>query len=253
MTAPEALATRALSRRYGARKALDDLTLSVPTGAFYAFVGPNGAGKSTTVRILAALIRPTSGSARVLGLDVERSALDIRRRIGVVPDFPVLFDSLSPRENILRLSRLRRIDDGAARRRLEELAAGLGMSEHLDTPVEALSHGTRKKAGLASAMIHGPGLLFLDEPFEGIDPLSARGIRRMLEALRQRGVTIFLTSHVLPLVESLATHVGIIDGGRLLASGTLEEILAGNGSLEDALLDRLGAETATPTLDWYQP
>ena len=252
-TAGPAIDTRGLVRRFGAITALDRVDLAVPRGAFFALVGSNGAGKSTTVRILTGLLAPGEGTVRVLGENPRKAGAVLRQRIGVVPDFPVLYDVLSPRENIVRLSALRGLTREEAERRLEELAVALALDEHLDQSVRSLSQGTRKKAALAAALIHGPSLLFLDEPFEGIDPVAARGIRNMLEALRQRGVTIFLTSHVLPLVESLATHVAVIDEGRVLTSGPLTEVVGRHDTLERAILEALGVPPDVPTMEWYLP
>ena len=161
--------------------------------------------------------------------------------------------AVAMRENIVRLSALRGLARDEAERRLEEVAGALALGEHLDQSVRALSQGTRKKAALAAALIHGPSLLFLDEPFEGIDPVAARGIRNMLEALRQRGVTIFLTSHVLPLVESLATHVAVIDEGRVLINGALAEVVGSHDTLERAILETLGIPPEVPEMEWYLP
>ncbi|MDH3283770.1 MAG: ABC transporter ATP-binding protein [Acidobacteriota bacterium] len=250
---PAAIRCRGLTRRYGTVNALDGLDLEVPPGAVYAVIGPNGAGKSTAVKVFCGLVPFHDGACTVLGLDPRRDAVTLAARIGVVPDFPVLFDVLSPRENVLRLARIRGIEGNEAGRRLDQLARALLADGELDRPVAALSNGAKRKAMLLAAMIHAPPLLFLDEPFEGIDPFSARTIREMLERLCARGVTVFLTSHVLPFVESLASHVGILSSGRLIASGTLDDVVAESGSLETAMLETLGTSSSAPDLEWYTP
>lgn len=249
----KAIVAEGLIRRFGTVAALDGLNLSVPGGSFFALVGSNGAGKSTTVRVLSGLLAPTSGRVRILGLDPVEQGRALRSIVGVVPDFPVLYEVLTPRENISRLSRLRGVCSKEISPRLEELAEALSLEDYLDQPVKGLSQGTRKKASLAAALIHGPSLLFLDEPFEGIDPIAAHGIRCMLNLLRERGVTVFLTSHILPLVESLATHVAIIDEGRVRVCGDLEQVMGAHPSLEHAILDQLGAPREIPKLEWYLP
>lgn len=240
-------------KRYGSRLALDGMAFSVGTGSCYALLGSNGAGKTTTVRLISTLIRADAGSIEVAGLDVSRFPHRVRELIGVVPDFPALFEPLTPRENALQIARLRRIDLREANQRIVELAAALALEAHLDLPVTQLSHGTRKKATLLVAMLHAPRVLILDEPFEGVDPVATIAIRELLERLRQRGVTIFLTSHVLPLVETMATDVAVIDRGRLLAAGPIEQVVADHGSLESAFQTLVGGAAATAELAWYQP
>ncbi len=246
------LEVRGLTRRFGADLALDGVDLSVPRGSLFALVGPNGAGKTTTVRILSGLLRRDGGDVRVLGIDPSRDPFRVRELIGVVPDFLPLWEPLTARENLREIARLRGIEDGETARRVEDLARVLGLGEALDRPILHLSHGTRKKAILAAAMLHAPPLLFLDEPFEGIDPLAARTIRHILAALRQRGVTVLLTSHVLPLVESLATHLAILDRGRIAASGPIDRVLEGR-TLEEAFVATVGEPGPAPDLAWYRP
>lgn len=248
-----AILVSGLRRRFGAVDALCGIDLIVPRASFFALVGPNGAGKSTTVRILSGLISRSSGQVRVLDRDPEKDSTGLKQLIGVVPDFPAVYGELSPRQNLMRICQLRGMNVEETKRRAEEITAALSLEAHVDRPCKTLSHGTRKKTVLAAAMIHAPSLLFLDEPFEGIDPVSAHTIRRMLEQLRTRGVTIFLSSHVMPLVESVATHVAILAEGSIRVSGTLEEAIGSHATLEEALLATLGGNERLPDLEWYQP
>jgi ABC-2 type transport system ATP-binding protein len=252
-SADTVILARELRRSFGAVTALDRIDLDVPRGAFFALIGPNGSGKSTTVRLLSGLLSRDGGILSVLGRDPESERTAVAQRIGIVPDFPVLYDVLTARENVLRIAGLRGLSRRDAELRLDELAHALGMGAELDSPVHALSTGTRKKGALAAAMIHAPALLFLDEPFEGIDPVAAHAIRGMLTRLRERGTTIFVTSHVLPLMEALATDVAILHEGRRLLSGPIERLLDGEESLEKIMLERLGAVDRVPELGWYRP
>ena len=245
-----AIETAGLTRVFGDKLAVSDLALAVPQGAFYGFLGPNGAGKSTTIKMLTGLLAPTSGRARVLGLDLARDPLDVKRQIGVVPDGLGLFERLSGAEQLRIHGQLYGLERREAARRAEELLATLDLAGDAGKLVGEYSHGMKKKLALACALIHGPRLLFLDEPFEGIDAVAVAGIRRLLVELVGSGaVTIFLTSHVLEVVERLVTHVGIIREGRLAAHGTLEEV-RGTGSLEEVFIRTVGEEAGPVGLSW---
>ncbi|BDG06623.1 ABC transporter ATP-binding protein [Anaeromyxobacter oryzae] len=246
-----AIETHGLSRSFDGRPAVQDLALHVPVGAFYGFLGPNGAGKSTTIRMLTGLLAPTAGRARVLGHDLDADPLGVKRQVGVVPDGLALFDRLSGAEQLRIHGQLYGLERAVAARRTDELLDALELTAHAGKLVGDYSHGMKKKLALGCALIHGPRLLFLDEPFEGIDALAVSGIRGMLQDLVARGaMTIFLTSHVLEVVERLVTHVGIIHGGRLVAEGTLEEV-RGAGSLEEVFIRTVGEERAPrPGLSW---
>ena len=254
---PQVIQTHQLTRLFGGRPALDGLTLEVPEGSFFGFLGPNGAGKSTTINILTGLLGPSGGSARVLGFDVETQGLEIKRRIGVVPDGLHLFERLSGEEHLRFVGEVYGLAPAEARRRADQLLAAMDLTADNAKLVSSYSHGMRKKLALACALIHEPRILFLDEPFEGIDAVATRELRELLQKLvASHRVTVFLTSHVLEVVDKLCTHVGIIDKGRLAACGTLEELRRGAGgasrSLEDLFLDTVGAERddATAGLDW---
>ncbi|HEX9400488.1 MAG TPA: ABC transporter ATP-binding protein [Anaeromyxobacter sp.] len=238
----DAIETQGLTRLFDGRPAVQDLALSVPTGAFYGFLGPNGAGKSTTIKMLTGLLAPSAGRARVLGVDLSRDGLDVKRRIGVVPDGLALFERLSGAEQLRIHGQLYGLERREAARRTDELLAALELAEDAGKLVGEYSHGMKKKLALGCALIHGPQLLFLDEPFEGIDAVAVAGIRRMLQDLVARGaMTIFLTSHVLEVVERLVTHVGIIRQGRLAAQGTLADV-RGTGSLEEVFIRMVGED-----------
>lgn len=242
--------TTQLSRIYDGFPAVDRLSLAVPKGSFYGFLGPNGAGKSTTIKMLTGLVTPSSGSARVLGLDLRRNALAIKQRIGVVPEDLCLFDNLTAREYLYFIGKMYRLPNDASSRRAEELLELLGLADTGKRLTLEFSTGMKKKLALAAALIHDPELLYLDEPFEGVDALASRTIRAVLDRMVQRGATVFLTSHILEIVDRLCTHVGIISQGRLVRQGTLAEV-AGGGTLEDAFVAAVGGQTETSIgLSW---
>jgi ABC-2 type transport system ATP-binding protein len=249
-----AVETRGLTRLFDGKPAVSSLDLSVPVGAFYGFLGPNGAGKSTTMKMLTGLLRPSSGEARVLGADLSRDGLSVKGRIGVVPDGLALFERLSGSEMLRIQGQLYGLDRAVAARRAGDLLEAMELAAEGGKLVQDYSHGMKKKLALACALIHGPELLFLDEPFEGIDAVAVSGIRRMLQDLvTRRSLTIFLTSHVLEVVERLVTHVGIIHRGELIAQGSLEEVRA-TGSLEETFIRLVGDERpAGPGLSWLGP
>jgi len=246
-----AIETRGLSRLFDGKPAVSGLDLKVVQGAFYGFLGPNGAGKSTTIKMLTGLLRPSGGEARVLGVDLARDAAAVKSRIGVVPDGLALFERLSGPEMLRIHGQLYGLDRTTSARRASELLEALELAGEGAKLVQDYSHGMKKKLALGCALIHGPELLFLDEPFEGIDAVAVSGIRRMLQELvARRALTVFLTSHVLEVVERLVTHVGIIHRGRLAAQGTLEEVRA-SGSLEETFIRMVGEERSeAPGLSW---
>ena len=239
-----AIETHGLTRLFDGKPAVRDLSLSVPLGAFYGFLGPNGAGKTTTMKILTGLLAPSAGRATVLGLDVAERPLEVKGQLGVVPDGLALFERLSGAEQLRIHGQLYGLERREAARRAEELLGALELADDAGKLVGEYSHGMKKKLALGCALIHGPRLLFLDEPFESIDAVAVSGIRGMLQDLvARRAMTIFLTSHVLEVVERLVTHVGIIHQGRLAAQGTLEAV-RGSGSLEEVFIRTVGEERA---------
>ncbi|HEX3661177.1 MAG TPA: ABC transporter ATP-binding protein [Acidobacteriaceae bacterium] len=226
MTLP-AIAVRELTRRFGTFTAVDNISLSVAPGQFFGFLGPNGAGKSTTIKMLTGLLAPTSGRIEILGLDFATHAVKVKRQIGVVPEGLALFGRLTASEYLRFVGRMYGLPKGTTNRRTEELLDFMNLAAEPKKLVTDFSHGMQKKLALAAAVIHGPRVLFLDEPFEGVDAIAAGTLKAMLQRMTERGATIFLTSHVLEIVERLCSHVAIIHQGKLVANGSLDELRAG--------------------------
>jgi ABC-2 type transport system ATP-binding protein len=221
------ISTEHLTRRFGDLVAVEDVNLKVTPGQFFGFLGPNGAGKSTTIKMLTGLLTPTSGRIQILGLDLVTNMVEVKRQIGVVPEGMALFGRLTGSEYLNFVGRMYGLDRETAARRTGELLDFMQLTDQPKTLVTDYSHGMQKKLALAAAVIHGPKVLFLDEPFEGIDAIAAGTLKAMLQRMIARGATVFLTSHVLEIVERLCTHVAIIHRGRLVAQGSLEELRAG--------------------------
>jgi ABC-2 type transport system ATP-binding protein len=231
--AEPAVVTENLTRRFGDLVAVDSVNLRVDGGQFFGFLGPNGAGKSTTIRMLTGLLAPTAGRIELLGLDLERDSVEVKRQIGVVPEGLALFDRLTGSEYLNFVGRMYGLDRATARQRAAELLEFMDLADRTKTLITDYSHGMKKKLALAAAVIHGPKILFLDEPFEGVDAIAAGALKAMLQHMIARGVTIFLTSHVLEIVERLCTHIAIINKGRLVAQGSLDELRAGVSASAD--------------------
>ncbi len=249
-----AIETRRLTRDFGDFRAVDAIDLRVDRGTFYGFLGPNGAGKSTTMKMLTGLLAPTAGEVRVLGRDVldPRQALDAKRHVGVITENLSLFDNLTGREYLTFVGRMHLLPRETIRARSDELLALLGLAGDEGKLTIVYSHGMKKKLALAAALLPNPDLLFLDEPFEGVDAVASRDVRDLLAGYLARGSTVFLTSHVLEIVEKLCTHVGIIVKGRLVEQAPMDEIRR-SGSLEDLFLKAAGADAAAaPKLSWLE-
>ena len=227
-----AIVTQKLTRRFGNLTAVDGIDLTVAAGQFFGFLGPNGAGKSTMIKMLTGLLSPTSGRAALLGLDFAAHPVEVKRQIGVVPEGMGLFERLTGSEYLRFVGRMYGLDSATTQRRADELLEFMQLADRPKTLIADYSHGMQKKVALAAAVIHGPRILFLDEPFEGVDALAAGALKALLGRMTERGVTIFLTSHVLEIVERLCSHVAIIDKGRLVAQGSLEELRAGIAGTE---------------------
>jgi ABC-2 type transport system ATP-binding protein len=219
--------TVALRRAFAGLVAVDGLNLKVERQQFYGFLGPNGAGKSTTIKMLTGLLRPTGGQIRILGMDLAEHSVAVKSRIGVVPEGLALFERLTGAQLLNFVGRMYGLDRNIAAERTSELLEFMDLKDSADKLVADYSHGMKKKTALAAAVIHGPAVLFLDEPFEGVDAVAATTLKRLLQRFISHGGTVFLTSHVLEVVERLCTHIGIIRQGRLVASGSLEELRAG--------------------------
>src|SRR5216684_328139 len=222
-----AIQTHKLTRKFGNLTAVEAIDLQVAAGQFFGFLGPNGAGKSTTIKMLTGLLAPTAGSMQLLGLDFAANPVEVKRQIGVVPEGMGLFERLTGSEYLHFVGRMYGLDRQTTKRRSEELLDFMQLTDRPQTMVADYSHGMQKKLALAAAVIHGPRILFLDEPFEGVDALAAGALKALLGRMTERGATIFLTSHVLEIVERLCSHVAIIHQGRLVAQGSLEELRAG--------------------------
>ena len=246
-----AVETAALTRDFGSFRAVDGIDLAVPAGSFYGFLGPNGAGKSTTIKCLTGLLKPSGGTMRILGIDPLADPVAVKRRIGVVPEDLALFDRLTAEETLRFVAQVHGLDHATARSRSGDLLALMDLKEAGSTLVTDFSHGMRKKLSLAAALLPGPKLLFLDEPFEGIDAVASRQIKDLLQSFVSRGGTIFLTSHILEIVERLSTHIGVIARGRLVAQGPIDELRAGARTLEEMFIGLVGSDApAGLSLDW---
>jgi ABC-2 type transport system ATP-binding protein len=248
MDAP-AIAVSDLRKSYGGKPAVDGLTLTVPRGCFYGFLGPNGAGKSTTIRMLTGLIPPDSGSIEILGLRLPEQEIDIKRRIGLVPDESLLFDRLTGAEFLEFVGRMYGLPRGVAAERARELLELFELEENRKL-IGEYSKGMRKRTAMAAALIHNPDLFLMDEPFEGVDAVGARLMKDILLDQVRRGATIFLTSHVLEVVERLCDRVAIIHEGRIVVEGAMADLRAGAETLEDVFVRVVGAERAYARLDW---
>jgi ABC-2 type transport system ATP-binding protein len=249
-----AVETHGLTRDFGSLRAVDGIDLAVPAGSFYGFLGPNGAGKSTTIKCLTGLLRPTAGTMRILGTDPLADPVAVKRRIGVVPEDLALFDRLTAQETLTFVAQVHGLDAATAKHRSADLLDLMDLKSASSTLVTDFSHGMRKKLSLAAALLPAPRLLFLDEPFEGIDAVASRQIKDLLLSFVGRGGTVFLTSHILEIVERLSTHIGVISHGRMVAQGPIEELRGGGGSgksLEQLFIELVGGEARTAALDWF--
>lgn len=237
-----------LTKSYGPTLAIDGLTFEVPVGACYGLVGPNGSGKSTTMRAVVGLVRPDAGTIEVCG--VTDDILAVRKSMGVMLDPLQLFDRLTAWEYVATIGQLRELDTDTIEHRTTELFSVLDILDDADRPIAGYSHGMRKKTALAAALLARPRLVMLDEPFEGVDPVSTRAMRAMLDRFRSGGGTVVLSTHVMDIVERVCDHVGVIHRGRMVASGPIDELRDGR-RLEDAFIDVVGAsDVDADALEW---
>ena len=243
-----------LRKTFGDLVAVDGIDLAVPRGSFYGFLGPNGAGKSTTIKCLTGLVRPSGGTYRILDVDPVAQPVEVKRRVGVVPEDLALFDRLTGAETLAFVGQVHNLSAAEIRERSGELLALMDLRRAENDLVADYSHGMRKKIALATALLPAPRLLFLDEPFEGVDAVASRQIRDLLAHFVKSGGTVFLTSHILEIVDRLCDHIGIINRGRLVAQGPIAELRGGAGTgktLEERFFELVGADrAAAPTLDW---
>ena len=245
-----AISVRDLRKVYGAKAAVDGLTLEVPRGCFFGFFGPIGAGKTTTIRMLMGLIPQTSGAMEIFGLPIPDSSLEIKRRIGLVPDESLLFDQLTGPEYVEFVGRMYGLDRAVAKERARELLALFELDNERRTMIGEYSKGMRKRVAMAAALIHRPELFLLDEPFEGVDAVGARLMKDILLEQVRNGATMFLTSHVLEVVERLCDRVAIIHDGRLVADDSIANLRAGQETLEDIFVRVVGGVRSRESLEW---
>jgi ABC-2 type transport system ATP-binding protein len=228
-----------LVKKFGPLVAVNDLTLKIGRGEFFAMLGPNAAGKTTTIKLLTGLLKPTSGHARICGFDIQAQPLEARRRLAYVPDFPFLYDKLTAWEFFRFIGEMFRVDALSIERNARELVVRFHLEEFADRALESLSHGTRQRIAIVSALLHNPEVFVIDEPMIGLDPQHARVVKDVLKERAQAGVTVLVSTHQLSIAEELADRIGIIHNGRMIAVGTREELckLSGaSGPLEDTFL-----------------
>jgi len=226
-------------KSFGDLVAVDDLSLTVQPGEFFAILGPNAAGKTTTIKVLTGLIKPTSGRARVCGFDVQEQPLEVRKRMAYVPDFPFLYDKLTPWEFLRFTGQLFRMDEQRITKAANELIERFNLEDFVRKPIEGLSHGTRQRVAIVSALLHDPEVFVIDEPMVGLDPHHSRVVKDTLKQRSQKGTTVFLSTHQLSVAEEMADRIGIMHQGRLIALGTAEELRqqsGASGPLERAFL-----------------
>ncbi len=240
-----------LVKVFGQQAAVDGVNLTVPRGSFYGLVGRNGAGKTTTLSMATGLLKPTAGQVLVGGLDVWANPLDAKRRVGVLPDGVRLFDKLTGEQLLTYAGRLHGLDKATVAERTRDLLTAMDLIGAAGRKVSDYSAGMTKKIALACAMIHAPSLLVLDEPFEAVDPVSASNIQDILKAYVAGGGTVIISSHVMDLVQRLCDHVAIMNAGRILASGTVEQV-RGGVSLEERFVELVGGRVVSEGISWLQ-
>ena len=219
-----------LTKKFGDLIAVNNVTLTIPQGEFFAMLGPNAAGKTTTLKLLAGLMKPTAGSARVCGFDLQTQPLEARRRIAYVPDFPFLYDKLSPWEFFRFTGQLFQVPDARIETGAQELIARFHLAEFVNLPIESLSHGTRQRVAIVSALLHDPEVFVIDEPMVGLDPQHARVVKDVLKERSRQGMTVLVSTHQLSVAEEMADRIGIIHNGRLIAVGNRDELRRQSGS-----------------------
>ena len=219
-----------LTKKFGDLVAVDHINLTLAKGEFFAMLGPNAAGKTTTIKMLAGLIKPTSGHARIAGFDVQLQPLEARRRLAYVPDFPFLYDKLTAWEFLRFTGQLFHLPEDRIEASARELIARFHLLEHINRPIESLSHGTRQRVAIASALLHDPEVFIVDEPMVGLDPQHARIIKDVLKERSRAGVTVLVSTHQLSIAEEMADRIGIIHGGKLIAVGNREELRKQSGA-----------------------
>lgn len=231
-----------LCKDFGTRRVVKNLNLKIDRELF-VFLGPNGAGKTTSIKMMTGLLQPTQGSVSVNGVDLHRQPLKAKRLMGLVPEEPALYEKLTPREFVLFMARLYKIEAEDAERRMQQLFDIFELTERSYDLIEEFSHGMKQKVAITAALVHDPQILFLDEPTTGLDPKAARNLKDLLRGLIERGTTIFMSTHILEVAERMCDRVGIINNGELIALGTMDELSkkAGYTNLEDIFLELTGS------------
>ena len=255
MDPQDSISATGLTKRFANLVAVDEITVQVREGEFFGFLGPNGAGKSTTIKMLCGLLRPTAGRIHIAGYDLQTQPLEVKRNLGVLPEEINLYERLSGAEFLMFAARMHGLPVEEARRRTDELLDLMELAEAQHKLIVDYSMGMKKKVAFAAALIHRPRVIFLDEPFNGIDPVSVRAIRNVLRQLTEHGTTIFFTTHVMEVVERLCTRVAIISRGRIVGEGSLAELRAkaetgGDATLEDIFIKLIEARVEEETLSW---
>jgi ABC-2 type transport system ATP-binding protein len=228
-----------LVKKFGELTAVDRVSLTIARGEFFAVLGPNAAGKTTMIKMLAGLIKPTAGCARICGFDIQTQPLEARKRLAYVPDFPFLYDKLTAREFFRFVGQLFKLEAARIESNSEELVDRFHLKEYVDRALEGLSHGTRQRVAIVAALLHDPEVFVIDEPMVGLDPQHARVVKDVLKERSLKGMTVLVSTHQLSIAEEMADRIGIIHGGKLIALGTREELRArsgGSGQLEDIFL-----------------
>ena len=226
-----------VSKNFGSLEAVNDLSLTVPRGELFCFLGPNGAGKTTTIKMMSGLLRPTSGSIRLGGMDVQKNPVEARQMVGYIPDFPFLYDRLTTTEFFEFTGDLYGVKRDVVRVEMKAAFERFGLEEYRSALIKDLSHGLRQRLIYAVTLLHRPSILFVDEPFVGLDPFSIRLIKDLLKAKAREGMTVFLTTHILALIEDMADRIGILVNGGLVAVGSLTELVAQSSAKEGDLED----------------
>jgi len=225
-----------LKKQFGDLLAVDAVNLTVPPGEFFVILGPNAAGKTTTIKVMAGLMKPTSGSVRICGFDIGTNPIEARRRLAYVPDFPFLYDKLTPAEFFRFTGKLFGMEEASMTAEAERLANRFNLGEFLAKPIEGLSHGTRQRVAIVSALMHSPEVVVFDEPMVGLDPHHARVLKDILREQAEAGVTVFVSTHQLSVAEEMADRIGIMHRGGLVAVGSHDELQAAN---RDATLESI--------------
>ncbi len=239
--------TEQLTKCFGGVRAVDGLNLDIAAGEFFAFLGPNGAGKTTTIKLLTGLLKPSAGRALICGHDIQREPMEARKQIAYVPDLPFLYDKLAPLEFMYFVGQLYGMAPGAIEQSSRQLFELFDLTGSRDKLIETLSHGTRQRLVIASALLHNPKVIIIDEPMVGLDPRSARVVKDVLKERSRAGTTVFLSTHILHVAEELADRIGILNHGKLIAVGTMDELRAASGvvgALEETFLTLTRAEEA---------